>query len=183
MPMAYKTPVRTAPTVVVVQLLVFLCCIVCQSYSFVQQLGTRAIYTAYSRNMPPWSTGRPSRYQSSDHPLSSSTSQVRQTSSDDDEEGLGIQNRPFKSGFVSILGNPNVGKSTLMNEILGQRLCIVSPKPQTTRHRILGVVTEDDFQLVFSDTPGMVAPAYKLQETMMDSVRHQILWLAHVQLL
>ena len=69
---------------------------------------------------------------------------------DDDSDTLGIQPDFFKSGFVSILGNPNVGKSTLMNAILREKLCIVSPKPQTTRHRILGVVTENDHQLVFS---------------------------------
>ena len=88
----------------------------------------------------------------------------------DDELGEQV-GKDFRSGFVSIIGNPNVGKSTLMNGILGEALCIVSPKPQTTRHRILGVLTTEDHQLVFSDTPGMVAPAYKLQEVMMDSVR------------
>lgn len=89
----------------------------------------------------------------------------------DDDEDLGDQGTNFQSGFVSILGNPNVGKSTLMNAILGQQLCIVSPKPQTTRHRILGVLTQPTYQLIFSDTPGMVAPAYKLQEVMMESVK------------
>eukprot|EP01039_Chlorochromonas_danica_P011466 gene11466-12825_t len=76
----------------------------------------------------------------------------------------------FKSGFVSIVGNPNVGKSTLLNALLGQKLCIVSPKPQTTRHRIFGVLTEKDCQIVFSDTPGMLKPAYTLQETMQDAI-------------
>lgn len=87
----------------------------------------------------------------------------------DDE--LGEQPGLFRSGFVTIVGNPNVGKSSLMNAILGQDLSIVSPKPQTTRHRILGVVTNSSYQLVFSDTPGMLEPAYKLQEAMMESVR------------
>jgi len=89
----------------------------------------------------------------------------------EEEETLGPQTGDFKSGFVSILGNPNVGKSTLINALLGEALCIVSPKPQTTRHRILGVLTEKNYQLVFSDTPGMMEPAYKLQEAMMESVR------------
>lgn len=89
----------------------------------------------------------------------------------DDEEELGMQKGDFKSGFVSILGNPNVGKSTLMNALLGEPLCIVSPKPQTTRHRILGVYSKPNYQIVFSDTPGMVEPAYLLQESMMDSVK------------
>ena len=84
---------------------------------------------------------------------------------------LGMQHDNFKSGFVAIVGNPNVGKSTLMNAFLNQSLSIVSPKPQTTRHRILGIVTEDDYQLIFSDTPGMVEPKYELHEAMMDSVR------------
>ena len=89
-----------------------------------------------------------------------------------EDEKLGYQDGDFKSGFVSILGNPNVGKSTLINALLGESLCIVSPKPQTTRHRILGVLTEKNYQLVFSDTPGMMEPVYKLQEAMMDSVRN-----------
>lgn len=88
-----------------------------------------------------------------------------------EDETLGPQEGDFKSGFVSILGNPNVGKSTLINALLNETLCIVSPKPQTTRHRILGVLTDKNYQLVFSDTPGMIEPAYKLQEAMMDSVR------------
>lgn len=89
----------------------------------------------------------------------------------DPDDDIGIQSDVYKSGFVSILGNPNVGKSTLMNALLGEKLSIVSPKPQTTRHRILGVYTQPDYQLVFSDTPGMMEPAYMLQEAMMDTVR------------
>lgn len=73
----------------------------------------------------------------------------------------------FKSGFVNIVGNPNVGKSTMMNELVGERLSIVTEKSQTTRHRILGIVNGDDYQIVFSDTPGVLKPAYKLQESML----------------
>jgi len=75
-----------------------------------------------------------------------------------------------KSGFVNILGNPNVGKSTLMNALVGQKLSIITSKSQTTRHRILGIVNGDDFQVVYSDTPGIIKPAYGLQEAMMQSV-------------
>ena len=75
-----------------------------------------------------------------------------------------------RSGFVNILGNPNVGKSTVMNALVGERLSIISPKAQTTRHRIMGIVNGDDFQIVYSDTPGILTPRYKLQETMMHSV-------------
>ncbi|HJZ40303.1 MAG TPA: GTPase Era [Bacteroidales bacterium] len=77
----------------------------------------------------------------------------------------------YKSGFVNILGNPNVGKSTLMNELVGERISIITSKAQTTRHRILGVVNGEDFQMVFSDTPGIVKPVYKLHDSMMRSVR------------
>lgn len=76
-----------------------------------------------------------------------------------------------KSGFVNIIGNPNVGKSTLMNALVGERLSIITSKAQTTRHRILGIVSGEDFQVVFSDTPGIIKPAYALQESMMDFVR------------
>ena len=76
-----------------------------------------------------------------------------------------------KSGFVNIIGNPNVGKSTLMNALVGERLSIITSKAQTTRHRILGIVNGDDFQMVFSDTPGILKPCYKLQESMMNFVR------------
>jgi len=72
-----------------------------------------------------------------------------------------------KAGFVNIIGNPNVGKSTLMNALVGERLSIVTSKAQTTRHRIMGIVNGDDFQIVYSDTPGILKPNYKLQESMM----------------
>ena len=75
-----------------------------------------------------------------------------------------------KSGFVNIIGNPNVGKSTLMNALVGERMSIITNKAQTTRHRIVGIVNTDDYQIVFSDTPGILRPSYKLQESMMRSV-------------
>jgi GTP-binding protein Era len=75
-----------------------------------------------------------------------------------------------RSGFVSIVGSPNVGKSTLMNQLVGEKLSIVTSKAQTTRHRILGIVNDDDYQIVFSDTPGVVNAAYKLHENMMEYV-------------
>lgn len=75
-----------------------------------------------------------------------------------------------KAGFVSILGNPNVGKSTLMNSLIGERLSIITAKAQTTRHRIMGIVNRDDFQIVYSDTPGVLTPNYKMQEYMMKYV-------------
>lgn len=76
-----------------------------------------------------------------------------------------------KAGFVNIIGNPNVGKSTLMNAFVGERLSIITSKAQTTRHRILGIVNGEDFQVVFSDTPGIIKPAYELQASMMDFVK------------
>ena len=72
-----------------------------------------------------------------------------------------------KSGFVNIVGNPNVGKSTLMNALVGERISIITSKAQTTRHRILGIVNGDDFQIVYSDTPGVLKPIYRLQESML----------------
>jgi GTP-binding protein Era len=77
---------------------------------------------------------------------------------------------PHKSGFVNIIGNPNVGKSTLMNQLVGERLSIITPKAQTTRHRILGIVSGDDYQVVFSDTPGIIKPVYRLHENMMKTI-------------
>ena len=76
-----------------------------------------------------------------------------------------------KAGFVNIIGNPNVGKSTLMNAFMGEKLSIITSKAQTTRHRILGIVNGEDFQAVISDTPGIIKPAYELQESMMDFVK------------
>ena len=79
-----------------------------------------------------------------------------------------------KAGFVNIFGPPNAGKSTLMNALLGERLAIVSPKVQTTRHRILGILTEENYQIIFSDTPGIIDPQYKLHNKMMQQVRSAV---------
>lgn len=76
-----------------------------------------------------------------------------------------------RAGYVTIIGNPNVGKSTLLNALLGEQLSIITPKAQTTRHRILGMLNGDDYQIVFSDTPGIIKPAYAMQESMMDFVK------------
>ncbi|NRR91747.1 GTPase Era [Winogradskyella undariae] len=76
-----------------------------------------------------------------------------------------------KAGFVNIIGNPNVGKSTLMNAFIGEKLSIITSKAQTTRHRILGIVNGEDFQVILSDTPGIIKPAYELQASMMDFVK------------
>ncbi|QQL48948.1 GTPase Era [Mucilaginibacter ginkgonis] len=75
-----------------------------------------------------------------------------------------------RAGFVSIIGKPNAGKSTLMNALVGEKMSIITPKAQTTRHRILGIVNTEDYQIVFSDTPGVIKPAYMLQESMMHQV-------------
>jgi len=75
-----------------------------------------------------------------------------------------------RSGFVNIIGNPNVGKSTLMNALVGEKLCIVTAKAQTTRHRIMGIVNGEDWQIVYSDTPGILKPNYRLQQNMMNFV-------------
>ncbi len=77
----------------------------------------------------------------------------------------------MKSGFVNIFGKPNAGKSTLLNALMGEKLAIVSPKVQTTRHRIKGILTNDEYQVIFSDTPGIIEPKYKLHEKMMDAVK------------
>ena len=81
-----------------------------------------------------------------------------------------IKNMAHKAGFVNIIGSPNVGKSTLMNQLMGEKMSIVTSKAQTTRHRIMGIANEEDFQVVFSDTPGVVNSAYKLHDSMMSYV-------------
>ncbi|EJF52757.1 GTP-binding protein Era [Saprospira grandis DSM 2844] len=85
---------------------------------------------------------------------------------------MSTEKKAHKSGFVNIVGHPNVGKSTLMNALVGERMSIITNKPQTTRHRILGIVSEEDFQIVFSDTPGLIQdPSYKMQERMNEYVK------------
>ena len=81
-----------------------------------------------------------------------------------------VKNMEHRAGFVNIIGNPNVGKSTLMNALVGEKLSIVTAKAQTTRHRIMGIVNTDEYQIVYSDTPGMLKPNYRLQEDMMKFV-------------
>lgn len=81
------------------------------------------------------------------------------------------ETKEFKAGFVNIIGRPNVGKSTLLNALMGEKLAITSSKAQTTRHRMFGILTEENYQIVFSDTPGAIDPAYKLQEKMMGYVQ------------
>src|SRR5215217_2679215 len=80
----------------------------------------------------------------------------------------------FKAGFVSIIGKPNAGKSTLMNLLVGEKMSIITHKAQTTRHRILGIVNDENHQIVFSDTPGVIKPHYALQESMMHQVEGSI---------
>ncbi|WP_257668438.1 GTPase Era [Parapedobacter tibetensis] len=82
---------------------------------------------------------------------------------------------PHKAGFVSIIGKPNAGKSTLMNALVGEKMSIVTSKAQTTRHRIIGIVNEPDYQIVFSDTPGVIKPAYMLQKSMMGVVQGSLI--------
>ena len=77
----------------------------------------------------------------------------------------------MKAGFVNIFGRPNAGKSTLLNALMGEKLAIVSPKVQTTRHRIKAIMTEKDYQVIFSDTPGIIEPKYRLHEKMMQAVK------------
>ena len=86
------------------------------------------------------------------------------------ESGSEVKNikEGHKAGFVNIVGNPNVGKSTLMNDLVGERISIITSKAQTTRHRIMGIVNTDDYQIVYSDTPGVLKPKYKLQESMLN---------------
>ena len=80
-----------------------------------------------------------------------------------------------KAGFVSIIGKPNAGKSTLMNALVGEKMSIITPKAQTTRHRIMGIVNDDEHQIIFSDTPGVIVPKYTLQESMMNFVQGSLI--------
>src|SRR5262249_27212732 len=80
----------------------------------------------------------------------------------------------LKVGFVNIFGKPNAGKSTLFNALMGEKLAIVSPKVQTTRHRIKGILNEKDYQIIFSDTPGIIEPRYKLHDRMMQAVKNSL---------
>jgi GTPase len=85
-----------------------------------------------------------------------------------------MQETPYRAGFVSIIGKPNVGKSTLLNSLIGERLAIITPKAQTTRHRIMGIFTDENYQIVYSDTPGILEPKYELHKAMMDFVRDSL---------
>ncbi|MGK7389989.1 MAG: GTPase Era [Candidatus Cyclobacteriaceae bacterium M2_1C_046] len=85
-----------------------------------------------------------------------------------------MESSTHKAGFVNIVGKPNVGKSTLMNQLVGERLSIITSKAQTTRHRIMGIINGDDFQIIYSDTPGILKPEYELHESMMGFVRSSI---------
>ncbi|HEX7072042.1 MAG TPA: GTPase Era, partial [Rhodothermales bacterium] len=87
-----------------------------------------------------------------------------------DDFALGSIPEGHRSGYVALVGKPNAGKSTLMNALVGRKLSIVSDRPQTTRHRILGILTGDDYQALFLDTPGVIRPRYRLQESMMRSL-------------
>lgn len=87
---------------------------------------------------------------------------------------LEMSEKPHKAGFVSIIGKPNVGKSTLMNQMVGERLSIITSKAQTTRHRIFGIISGEDFQIVYSDTPGIIAPQYELHRSMMRFVNSSL---------
>src|SRR5579871_1379871 len=82
-----------------------------------------------------------------------------------------MEQSSHKAGFVSIVGKPNVGKSSLMNKLVGENLSIITAKAQTTRHRIMGILNGDDFQIVYSDTPGLLEPKYDLHKAMMDFVK------------
>lgn len=89
----------------------------------------------------------------------------------EDVDKVNHMSAEHKAGFVNIIGNPNVGKSTLMNALVGEKISIITARSQTTRHRILGILNDENYQIVFSDTPGMIKPTYKLQESMVKSAR------------
>ena len=86
-----------------------------------------------------------------------------------------MSNNKHRAGFVSIIGRPNVGKSTLINSLMKEKLSIITSKAQTTRHRIRGIINEDDYQIVLSDTPGILDPSYKLQEAMMKFIKETLI--------
>ena len=86
-----------------------------------------------------------------------------------------MQNVSHQAGFVTIIGKPNVGKSTLMNRLVGERLSIITPKPQTTRHSIYGILNEPNFQIIYTDTPGILKPAYELQQSMMHALQNAVI--------
>ena len=86
-----------------------------------------------------------------------------------------MSDNKHRSGFVSIIGRPNVGKSTLINSLMKEKLSIITSKAQTTRHRIRGIINEDDYQIVLSDTPGILDPSYKLQEAMMKFIKETLI--------
>ena len=86
-----------------------------------------------------------------------------------------MSNNKHKAGFVSIIGRPNVGKSTLINSLMKEKLSIITSKAQTTRHRIRGIINEDNYQIVLSDTPGILDPSYKLQEAMMKFIKETLI--------
>ena len=87
---------------------------------------------------------------------------------EEEKKEITSENSPHKAGFVNIVGNPNVGKSTLMNDLVGERISIITQKAQSTRHRIMGIVNTPEYQIVYSDTPGVLKPKYKLQESMLE---------------
>ena len=97
----------------------------------------------------------------------STTSHPANPAPKENNEAIPLPEKPHRAGFVNIVGKPNVGKSTLMNALVGERLSIITSKAQTTRHRIMGIVNGEDFQIVYSDTPGMVKPQYELHQAMM----------------
>ena len=91
-----------------------------------------------------------------------------------EQQGAGKSEKRFRSGYIAVAGQPNVGKSTLVNQLLKFRLSITTPKPQTTRHRIMGILSGEAYQVIFLDTPGLIRPSYRLQEVMMEAARRAV---------